>query len=86
MMQYKTPLPKGASKKAVKLSEEVNKWANIEHQLLFQVDDLEMLISELGDDHKRVATLKAILKEKEFALKKAEIEYDIALHNMCEAL
>lgn len=85
-MEYKTPLPKEASEKVVELAKKVDKWANIEHMLLFQVDDLEMLINELGDDNRRVATLKAILKEKEFALKKAEIEYEIALHNMCEAM
>ena len=84
--EYKTPLPKGANKKAVKLSEEVNKWANLECALLLQVDDLEMLIRELGDDDRRVATLKAILKEKVFALRKAETEYDIALHKMCKEL
>ena len=84
--QYRTPLPKGASKEAVELSQEVNKWANVEHQLLFQVDDLEMLISELGDNHKRIATLKTILEEKESDLRVAEKLYKIALHRMCEAL
>ena len=86
MIPYRTPLPKGASQEAIELSKEVNKWANIEHQLLFQVDDLEMLISELGDNHRRVATLKAILKEKESDLRVAEKLYEDALHKMCEAL
>lgn len=84
--QYKVPLPKGASEKAVNLSKEVNKWANIQMALLFQVDDLEMLINELGEDHKRVRTLKTILREKEAAHEAAEAKYEYALHKMCEAM
>ena len=84
--EYKVPLPKGASKRAVDLSKEVNKWANIEGALFFQCDNLEMLINELGDGHKRVSTLKTILEEKEAALKIAETKYEEALHKMCEAL
>lgn len=86
MPKYRVPLPKGASKEAIKLSEQVNKWANIEGDLLFQCDDLEMLINELGENHRRVATLKAILKQKEEALRIAEAKYEEALHKMCEAL
>lgn len=84
--QYRVPLPKGASQEAIDLSKEVNKWANIESKLLFQVDDLETVINELDDSDRRIHSLKAILREKESALKEAEEKFEVALHKMCKAL
>ena len=83
---YKVPLPKGTSKEAIDLSEEVNKWANIEVELSLQANDLEMLLYEIGEDHKRARTIKAILAEQEAAAEEAEAKYEKALHKMCEAL
>ena len=82
MMQYRVPLPKGASEEAVNLSKEVNKWANIEMALLFQVDDLEYLESKVGTN----PTFRALLREKEAAHEVAEKRYEDALHKMCEAM
>ena len=82
MMQYKVPLPKGANEEAVNLSKEVNKWANIEMGLLFQVDDLECLESKVGTN----PTFRALLREKEAAHEAAEAKYEDALHKMCEAM
>lgn len=79
---YKVPLPKGANKEVVSLSKEVNKWANIEMALLFQIDDLEWLEDKVGTN----PTFRMLLKEKEAAHKAAEAKYENALHKMCEAM
>lgn len=79
---YKTPLPKGASKEVINLSKEVNKWANLEATLLFQVCDLEEMEQNVGPN----PTFRNLLRAKQLALERAEINYKNALHKMCEAM
>lgn len=79
---YKTPLPKGASKEVINLSKEVNKWANIEMALLFQIDDLEWLEDKVGTN----PTFRMLLRTKQAAHEAAEAKYEDALHKMYEAM
>lgn len=81
-LDYKVPLPEGASEEVVSLSKEVNKWANIEMALLFQIDDLEWLEDKVGTN----PTFRALLRAKQAAHEIAEKRYEVALHKMCEAM